>query len=168
MKVWTKYDDYWFTLVEVKWCVKCGPHQRMSIELHRAFLTHCGLVMSYGDWVNTGSGNGLLLTVPGHYQDHGWLIISKLHRLSYEDNFAIYTSAINHYLPSANEGEFTALPCTFIIASDALGLHKTGLTLAQIMALHKQMLTYHQVNGIQYIYLTICHLGIIGALALSA
>ena len=63
-------------------------------------LTHCGLVTPYGVRY---LGSTLVqvmaccLTAPSHYLNQSWHIISKVQRHSYEVNFTIYNSAINHW-----------------------------------------------------------------------
>ena len=76
-----------------------GALQVRAVENISFNLTHCGLVMPYGD----RSGSTLAqvmaccLTAPSHCLNQYWLIISKVQWHSSECNFRRDTSAISHW-----------------------------------------------------------------------
>ena len=91
----------------------CGIHLRAILQhvpwlsfcimsLKFLLLTHCGLVMPYGD----RSGSKLAqvmaccLTAPSHYLNQCWLIISKVQWHSYQGNFTRDASTVGQWLKS--------------------------------------------------------------------
>ena len=67
-------------------------------------LTHCCLVMPYGDRSGSTLAHVMacFLMAPSHYLNQCWFIISKVQWHSYQGNFTRDASAINHLNPFEN------------------------------------------------------------------
>ena len=67
---------------------------KLYLHLHTE-LTHCGLVMAYGntEGVNISSYNGLTLRAPNHNLNQCWFLISEALWHSFESNFTASAQA---------------------------------------------------------------------------
>ena len=75
-------QDFWLHMVSL-------GHTGLTLAMlglkysRQTWLTHYGLMTPYGTWnyINIGSGNGLLLMAPSHYLNQCWLIVSKVKKM---------------------------------------------------------------------------------------
>ena len=77
--------QHWFNVMAWRWTGNTPFAESISTRY-----------MATQIWVNTGSGNGLLLTAPSHYLPQYWLSISKVRWHSFDGDFRREASAINH------------------------------------------------------------------------
>ena len=111
--IWYNVTSYWISMVLCKIVVSALSgdttvlREVINIQLHEnekkiehiTFLTHCGLVMPFGDIWRSGStlvqAMVCCLTAPSYYLNQCWLIISKVQLHSSDGNLTSDTSVIS-------------------------------------------------------------------------